>query len=65
MLLAAVELERGAAGRQLSDMEASLQDVTARLAGSKLSIPAEELSRANKAATAIQKVYRGNAARKE
>ena len=65
VLLGAVELERSAAGTQLTHMEAVVQDIAGRLSGSQLAIPAGELARANKAAVAIQRVVRGNAARKE
>ncbi|GAX73672.1 hypothetical protein CEUSTIGMA_g1123.t1 [Chlamydomonas eustigma] len=65
VLLGAVDLERGAAGQQLSHLEGSLRDISARMSGSKLAIPAEELPKAHKAAETIQKVFRGNAARKE
>ena len=65
VLLGAVDNERTTAGAQVSGMEAAVKDISARLSGSQLSIPAEELGRANHAAVKIQKIFRGNAARKE
>ena len=65
VLLGAVDIERSAAGQQLSDMEGAVKDIAARLSGSQLAIPAEDLGKANKAAVQIQKVFRGNSARKE
>ena len=60
-----MELERSAAGAQLTQMEGVVRDISGRLSGSELAIPAGDLAKANKAAVAIQKVFRGNAARKE
>lgn len=65
MLLAAVDIER-ASGVQMSEMQLQAQEVARRInSGQHISIQAGQLGEANRAATAIQKVVRGNAARKE
>lgn len=64
MLLGAVDLERSAAGQEIAEMNATVREIQARLSGGKLNFGVDELPRANQAATAIQKVFRGNLARK-
>ncbi|KAG1655432.1 hypothetical protein FOA52_004107 [Chlamydomonas sp. UWO 241] len=65
VLLAAVDLERSAAGEQLTEMAGVVHDIQARRSGESLSLAAHDLPRANQAAIAIQRVFRGNKARRE
>ena len=80
VLLAAIDLERGA-GTQMDLMQKEARELSAKIRQgqlaipphqgpsgqltSQLAIPAQELGKANQAATTIQKVVRGNQARKE